>query len=38
MVRGNVDLLVKLMTALDAAGVEMIDEGAVSVGRAAACG
>jgi transcriptional regulator with XRE-family HTH domain len=30
MVRGNVDSLVKLITALDAAGVEMIDEGAVS--------
>ena len=30
MVRGNVDSLVKLMTALDAAGIEMIDEGAVS--------
>jgi transcriptional regulator with XRE-family HTH domain len=29
-VRGNVDSLVKLITALDAAGVEMIDEGAVS--------
>ena len=30
MVRGNVDLLVKLITAFDAAGIEMIDEGAVS--------
>ena len=30
MVRGNVDSLVKLITAFDAAGVEMIDEGAVS--------
>src|SRR3981081_974950 len=30
MVRGNVDSLVKLITALDAAGIEMIDEGAVS--------
>lgn len=30
MVRGNVDSLVKLITALDAAGVEMIDEGAIS--------
>lgn len=29
-VRGNVDSLVKLITAFDAAGVEMIDEGAVS--------
>jgi transcriptional regulator with XRE-family HTH domain len=30
MVRGNVDSLVKLITALDAAGIEMIDEGAAS--------
>src|SRR3954463_13870951 len=30
MVRGNVDSLVKLITALDAAGIEMIDEGAVT--------
>jgi transcriptional regulator with XRE-family HTH domain len=30
MVRGNVDSLVKLITALDAAGVELIDEGAIS--------
>ena len=30
MVRGNVDLLVKLITALEAAGIELIDEGAVS--------
>jgi transcriptional regulator with XRE-family HTH domain len=30
MVRGNVDSLVKLIAALDAAGIEMIDEGAVS--------
>jgi transcriptional regulator with XRE-family HTH domain len=30
MVRGNVDSLVKLITALDAAGIELIDEGAVS--------
>ena len=29
-VRGNVDSLVKLITALDAAGIEIIDEGAVS--------
>jgi transcriptional regulator with XRE-family HTH domain len=29
-VRGNVDSLVKLITALDAAGIELIDEGAVS--------
>ena len=30
MVRGNVDSLVKLIAALDVAGIEMIDEGAVS--------
>lgn len=30
MIRGNVDSLVKLITAFDAAGIEMIDEGAVS--------
>ncbi len=30
MVRGNVDSLVKLIAAFDAAGVEMIDEGAAS--------
>jgi len=30
MVRGNVDSLVKLITALEAAGIELIDEGAVS--------
>lgn len=30
MVRGNVDLLVKLIAAFDAAGIEMIDEGAIS--------
>jgi transcriptional regulator with XRE-family HTH domain len=30
MIRGNVDSLVKLIEALDAAGIEMIDEGAVS--------
>jgi transcriptional regulator with XRE-family HTH domain len=29
-VRGNVDSLVKLITALNAAGIELIDEGAVS--------
>jgi transcriptional regulator with XRE-family HTH domain len=29
-VRGNVDSLVKLITALDDAGIELIDEGAVS--------
>jgi transcriptional regulator with XRE-family HTH domain len=30
MVRGNVDSLVKLIAAFDRAGIEMIDEGAVS--------
>jgi len=30
MVRGNVDSLVKLITALEGAGIEMIDEGATS--------
>ena len=30
MVRGNVNSLVKLIAALDAAGIELIDEGAVS--------
>jgi hypothetical protein len=30
MVRGNVDSLVKLITALEGAGIELIDEGAVS--------
>ena len=30
MVRGNVDSLVKLITALEDAGIELIDEGAVS--------
>jgi len=30
VVRGNVDSLVKLIAAFDAAGIEMIDEGAVS--------
>lgn len=30
MVRGNVDSLVKLITALEAAGIELMDEGAVS--------
>jgi transcriptional regulator with XRE-family HTH domain len=33
MVRGNVDSLVKLITAFDVAGIEMIDEGAVSNSR-----
>ena len=31
-VRGNVDLLVKLITALDHAGIELIQEGAISHG------
>lgn len=30
MIRGNVDSLVKLIEALDAAGIEMIDDGAAS--------
>lgn len=30
VIRGNVDSLVKLIDALDAAGIELIDEGAVS--------
>ena len=30
MVRGNVDSLVKLIAAFEGAGIEMIDEGAVS--------
>jgi hypothetical protein len=30
MVRGNVDSLVKLIAVFDAAGIEMIDDGAVS--------
>ena len=33
MIRGNVDSLVKLIAALEAAGVEMIDEGAISNAR-----
>jgi transcriptional regulator with XRE-family HTH domain len=33
MVRGNVDSLVKLIAAFDAAGIEMIDEGAASTAR-----
>ena len=32
VIRGNVDSLVKLIGALDAAGVELIDEGAISQG------
>ena len=31
-VRGNVDSLVKLITALDSAGIELIQEGAISPG------
>ncbi len=30
MIRGNVDSLMKLIAALDAAGIELIDEGAIS--------
>jgi transcriptional regulator with XRE-family HTH domain len=33
MVRGNVDSLVRLIAAFDLAGIEMIDEGAVSDSR-----
>lgn len=33
MVRGNVDSLVKLITAFEAAGIEMIDEGAASISK-----
>jgi transcriptional regulator with XRE-family HTH domain len=33
MIRGNVDSLVKLIAAFDAAGIEMIDEGAASQAR-----
>ena len=33
MIRGNIDSLVKLIDALDTAGIEMIDEGAVSNSR-----
>jgi transcriptional regulator with XRE-family HTH domain len=32
LIRGNVDSLMKLVTALDAAGVELIDDGAASSG------
>jgi hypothetical protein len=32
VIRGNVDSLMKLMAALDAAGIEVIDDGAVSRG------
>jgi transcriptional regulator with XRE-family HTH domain len=32
VIRGNVDSLMKLMAALDGAGVELIDDGAVSQG------
>ena len=33
VIRGNVDSLMKLIGALDASGVELIDEGAASQGR-----
>jgi hypothetical protein len=33
VIRGNVDSLVKLIEALDAAGLELIGEGAVSQGN-----
>jgi transcriptional regulator with XRE-family HTH domain len=33
VIRGNVDSLMKLVAALDAAGVELIGEGAVSTGQ-----
>jgi transcriptional regulator with XRE-family HTH domain len=33
MIRGNVDSLMKLITAFDKAGIEMIDEGATSSGQ-----
>jgi transcriptional regulator with XRE-family HTH domain len=33
MIRGNVDSLMKLITAFDKAGIEMIDEGATSSGE-----
>jgi hypothetical protein len=32
VIRGNVDSLMKLVAALDAAGIELIGEGATSVG------
>ncbi len=32
VIRGNVDSLVKLVAALDAAGIELISDGAVSAG------
>ena len=32
-IRGNVESLVKLMDALEAAGIEIIGEGATSIGR-----
>jgi transcriptional regulator with XRE-family HTH domain len=32
VIRGNVDSLMKLISALDTAGIELIDEGAVSPG------
>lgn len=33
MIRGNVDSLMKLITAFDKVGIEMIDEGATSTGQ-----
>src|SRR5262249_60337741 len=33
VIRGNVDSLMKLVAALDAAGIELIGEGAVSTGQ-----
>jgi hypothetical protein len=38
MVRGNVDSLMKLIVALDTAGIEIIGEGAASHAGAAGCG
>jgi transcriptional regulator with XRE-family HTH domain len=37
VIRGNADSLMKLVSALDAAGVELIGEGAASPGAAAVC-
>ena len=33
MIRGNVDSLMRLITAFDKAGIEMIDEGTTSTGQ-----
>jgi hypothetical protein len=38
MVRGNVDSLMKLIAALDTAGIEIIGEGAASHAGGAGCG